>query len=159
MKRIFDIVVSILTWSILSVSLVYLLCIWNTIPDIIGVHFASDGAFDVFDSKYYIAYPYAAGFGFLFLLEIASVSVRKARSGMKLSEAGERRLKLSLSFLLNALKLYVSVFFSYWAHCVMAQVPENHQFTRIISWAVIIIFLLFVVSAVVIRTRNPQHPV
>ncbi len=159
MKRIFDIVVSILTWSILSVSLVYLLCIWNTIPDIIGVHFASDGSFDVFDSKLYIVYPYAAGFGFLFLLEIASAAGRKAQSGMKINETGERRLKLALSFLLNALKLYVSVFFSYWAYCVMTQIPENYQFTRIISWLAVMIFLLFGASVLFIRFMYWQNRV
>ncbi len=157
MKRIFDIAVSFLTWCILSVSLVYLLCIWNTIPDIIGVHFAPDGTFDVFDSKFYIAYPYAAGFGFLFLLEKASAVSRKAKSGMKLSETGERRLKQALAFLLNVLKLYVSLFFAHWAHCAMSQIPMNDQFTRIISCFAVMIFLMFGASVLCIRFMFPQN--
>ncbi len=111
MKRILPAVISVLTWGMLLASLIYLLCIWNTIPEIIGVHFASDGSFDVFDSKLYIAYPYAMGFGFLFLLEMAFVASQKSKSGMKISQTGEHRLKLTLSILINALKLFFRIFY------------------------------------------------
>ncbi len=158
MKRILPITVSFLTWGMLLASLIYLLCIWNTIPEIIGVHFASDGSFDVFDSKLYIAYPYAAGFGFLFLLEKASAACRKSKSGMKISEAGEHRLKLSLSVLINALKLYVSFFFAHWVHCVMVQKPQNLLLLRISIWAVLILFLIFLCSIIFIRLKYPLKP-
>lgn len=158
MKRICSSVVSILTWGMLLASLLYLLCIWKTIPEIIGVHFASDGTFDVFDSKFYIAYPYAVGFGFLFLLELASASCRKASIGMKVNAAGEHRLRVFLAVLLNGLKLFVSVFFTHWSWCVMVQKSQNLLFLRISIYTVLIMFLIFLCSIVFIRLQYPLKP-
>ncbi len=158
MKRILPAVIPVLTWGMLLTSLIYLLCIWNTIPEIIGVHFAPNGSFDVFDSKFYIAYPYAVGFGSLFLLEKASAVSRKSKSGMKISESGEHLLKFSLSILINGLKLFVSVFFTYWTYCVMAQKPQNLQLLRISIWTVLILFLVFLCSIVFIRLKYPLKP-
>ncbi len=143
MKRIIDILFTLLVWGMLLGSLVYLLCIWRTLPQTIGVHFASDGSFDVYDSKWYIAYPYVVGFGLLGLLERGIAVSRKVSSGMPLHEVGEKHLKTAIGILLRALKLYVSVFFTHWACCVMTQTPLNQLFSRIIAWAVIVLFLVF----------------
>ncbi len=145
---------TIISWAMLIISLVYLLAIWNTLPEILGVHFAPGGEFDVYDSKLYIAYPYGVGFGLLLLLELAGCVAKRVKSGLKITEAGEKNHKAAVCIFIDIIKLCISCFFTHWADCVMKQ---NHMNRLIPICAVYICFAGFIaliIALVIIRVKD-----
>ncbi len=145
-----------ISWAMLTISLVYLLTIWNTLPDVLGVHFAPGGEFDVYDSKFYIAYPYGVGFGLLFLLELACYVAKCAKSGLKITKGGECKLKAAVYIFIDIIKLSISCFFTHWADCVMKQQMMNRLVPITAVYICAAGLVAMIVTVVVIRVKDKE---
>ncbi len=144
--KIFHLLSNVVSVGIILISLVYILIIWDSIPAETGIHFASTGEFDVYASKRFAFYPYVIGFGALFLMEIADIVSKKLKSGLKISENTEQKLKKLVSIVLDIMKLCTSFYFTHWAECVIVQKPFNN----IVGKTVAIIFILSIIVLIIL---------
>lgn len=114
MKRPFRIyirITTIIAYSLLICSMLYLLAIWDTIPDNIGIHFSSEGQFDVYGNKLYSFYPYIVGFLLLIILQLLEWLSKRATINNKYDEI---KVRLVFAVFCNVIKICISVFFTYW---------------------------------------------
>ena len=111
----------LISWGLLAAVFIHLGFKWSSMPETTGVHFDSSGEFDVFASKKYIAYPFVIGVVFLLLLHLAALAVRKARIGLKINSEGETVLRERLMLLIDANRLFISLWAAYWTELVIYQ--------------------------------------
>lgn len=156
--KILYITITSISWVIFIVSLIRVIIIWDSLPDKIGVHFASNGEFDVFDNKNYIAYPYFIAVMNLVFCEILAILSKKIKLGMKISEKGDSQIRTAFQMLLAMLKLAFSFFFSgVWADCVIRQRPLNTNIPVAIMLIIFFTFFVFIIVSVVIKIKNPPE--
>lgn len=154
--KIIHVVLTVIAWVIFLSSLIRIAVVWNSLPDMLGVHFDSNGDFDVTDSKKYIAYPCLISLAALAFFEISALLSRKINIGMNISEKGDRQIRTMLSMLFDMSKLLFSFFFSgIWIDCVIRQYPLNPDIPTVITLMLLFLFLLFVIISIVIRSKNP----
>ena len=108
---------------ILGASLVFYLIKWGDYPEEIGVHFDSDGGFDVVTSKFFGFYPHVIGGIAIAGIALACRLIGKKKTGLRISEKGEERFRTELCLTLDCIALLVSLFFAYWSVCVALQQP------------------------------------
>lgn len=143
-------------WGIFLGSLIWLAVVWNSLPDELGVHFAENGEFDVFDSKIFICYPYLIALAAIVLCEAAALISKKINTGMKISEKGEINFRTALVMLLDISKLVFSFFFAgIWADCVIRQDPLDPNIVNFLMLVLFLSFILFIIAAIVIKIKNP----
>ncbi len=130
---------------ILTASLVFYLAKWNSLPSEIGIHFDSDGQFDVNASKFYGFYPHivsgilTAGLGFAVSL------IQRKKTGLSISSQGELHFKAEFCLTLDCLSVLLNLFFANWSRCVSFQIPLNPEFMgnlELVMFAVIIIGII-----------------
>ena len=156
--KVVHIVLTAAAWGIFFGSLIRLAVVWDTLPDVIGVHFDGNGEFDLFDSKMLIAYPYLAALIALVFCDAAALLSKKINTGMKISENGERKFKTALVMLLDISKLSFSFFFAgVWADCIIKQNPLDPNIPTFLMLVLLISFIIFVISAIVIKIKNPPE--
>ena len=126
---------------ILAASLVFFLIKWNDLPDEIGIHFASDGSFDVEAEKFFGFYPHLAGGILIAVFAVAHYLINKIKIGMSISSEGEKLFKTEFHLTLDVLSVFVSFFFANWSLSVSLQVPLN------VDVAMTLAFFMFAVSA------------
>lgn len=152
------IALTVISWGIFILSLIRIAVVWNSLPDKIGVHFASNGEFDIIDSKNYAAYPYLVSIVALVFCEISALLSKKIKMGMKISEKGDIRIRTALRMLLDILKLGFSFFFSgVWADCVIRQHPLNTNIPAAVMLIMFLLFFVFVIASIVIKIKNPPE--
>ncbi|MDE5883460.1 MAG: hypothetical protein K2H29_00025 [Oscillospiraceae bacterium] len=152
------ITLTVISWEIFMVSLMRIALVWNALSDKIGVHFASNGEFDVMDSKNYIAYPCLISIVALVLCEISILLSKKIKTGMKISEKGDIKIRTALEMFLDIFKLAFSFFFSgIWIDCVIRQHPLNTNIPVAIMLTMFFIFFVFIIAAILIKTNNPPE--
>ena len=145
-------------WGIFAVSLIRTAAVLKTLSDEIGVHFASDGSFDVFASKRYIAYPYIITLLALLFCETIAHFSPKMRLGLKVSEAGARKIISALKLQTDAAKLCVSFFFAgVWADCVIRQRPLDTSFAVFTLIAIFLSIILFAAFALAVRITDSKR--
>ncbi len=148
----------VISWGIFILSLIRIAVVWNSLPDTIGVHFASNGEFDMIDSKNYAVYPYLISLAALVFCEISALLSKKIKMGMKISEKGDIKIRTALKMLLDILKLGLSFFFSgVWADCVIRQHPLNINIPMAIMLIMTFAFFVFVIALIVIKIQNPPE--
>ena len=140
-----------LAWGIAGVSLLWFLIalIWLKSP--IGVHFAPDGSFDVFDTKLYGFYPHIINAAIIGISALAESLSHKIRTGMKITEQGEAMLSEIFCLTVALGRLWLVLFFGYWNALVILQKP----LITIIPTAVILLeflgFLVMLFALVIVR--------
>ncbi len=147
-------IMTLIAWCIIICMLIYVLVVYNDLDDIIGVHFSGNGEFDIYDSKAYIFYPFVVGIGLNVIFGLFTLLMKKFKSGMKISEAGELRAKSYLRVGIDFMKICLSLFFSYWAYCVVVQNPLN--MATVGAWAFLALFidiLLIIAMLITIRIK------
>ncbi|MBD5512268.1 MAG: hypothetical protein HDR08_13640 [Lachnospiraceae bacterium] len=155
MKTI-HIALTVISWGIFMASLIRIAVVWNSLPDRLGVHFASNGEFDMIESKNYAAYPYLVSIVILVFCEISALLSKKIKMGMKISEKGDIKIRTALRMLIDILKFGVSFFFSgVWADCVIRQHPLNTNIPMAIMLIIFFMFCVFVIASIVIKIKNP----
>lgn len=144
-----------ISWGIFILSLIRIAVVWNSLPDMIGIHFASNGEFDIIDSKIQAAYPYLVSIAALVFFEISALLSKKIKPGMKISEKGDVKIRTALGMLLDIFKLGFSFFFSgVWADCVIRQHPLNTNIPAAIMLIMFFSFVVFVIASIVIKIKN-----
>lgn len=118
---------------ILTASLVFFLIKWNSLPDEIGIHFASDGQFDVEAEKFFGFYPHLAGGLLIAVFAVANHLINKMKIGLNISEEGEKMFKTEFRLTLDVLSVLVSLIFANWSLSVSLQVPLNVDIVRILA--------------------------
>lgn len=147
-----------ISWGIFILSLIRIAVVWNSLPDMIGIHFASNGEFDIIDSKIQAAYPYLVSIAALVFFEISALLSKKIKPGMKISEKGDVKIRTALGMLLDIFKLGFSFFFSgVWADCVIRQHPLNTNIPAAIMLIMFFSFVVFVIASIVIKIKNPPE--
>lgn len=137
-------------------SLIRFAAVWNSLPDKLGIHFASDGEFDVIGSKYGAAYPYLVSIIALVFCEFSALLSKKIKPGMKLSENGDIKIRTALKMLLDIFKFGFSFFFSgVWADCVIRQQPLDANIPAAVMLIMFLAFIVFVIDIIVIKIKDP----
>ncbi|WP_028516511.1 DUF1648 domain-containing protein [Ruminococcus flavefaciens] len=114
--------VNIISFGMLAVYLVYMLSVYRNFPKQIGIHYGEDNEFDVYASKWLAFFPFMAGFGLTWIFTLAQIAAGKIkRIGKKLIEEDYRFIRITFIAALDAMKLFWSVFYTIWAHCVIHQ--------------------------------------
>ena len=123
----------LLSIVILAASLVFFLVKWNGLPEEIGIHFASDGQFDVEASKFWGFYPHIAGGILIAIFAVAGYLINKIKIGLDISSDGEMMFKTVFRLTLDVLSVLVSFFFANWSLSVSLQVPLNVDVAQILA--------------------------
>ena len=106
---------------ILGASLVFYLIKWEDFPEEIGVHFDSDGSFDVVASKFFGFYPHLIGSIVIAGIALSCRLIGKRKTGLRISEKGEEHFRIELCLTLDCIALLVSLFFALWSLSVSLQ--------------------------------------
>ena len=106
---------------ILGASLVFYLIKWEDFPEEIGVHFGSDGSFDVVASKFFGFYPHLIGSIVIAGIAFSCRLIGKRKTGLRISEKGEEHFRTELCLTLDCIALLVSLFFALWSLSVSLQ--------------------------------------
>ncbi|MDE6732349.1 MAG: hypothetical protein K2J77_05680 [Oscillospiraceae bacterium] len=154
--KIIHIALTATAWGIFTASLVRFIVVWGSLPENLGIHFASDGQFDMISKKSYAAYPYIVTVAALAFFEIAALLSKKIKTGVKISENGDLKIRAALKILLDIFKLGFSFFFSgVWADCVIRQRPLNTIIPAAVMLIMFLSFCAFAIAAIVIKVKNP----
>lgn len=146
-----------MAWTVLLISLFRMILSYGSLPQEIGVHFGSDGQFDVIANKIYAFYPIIVSFIVVILGELAAYAVGKVKAGMKISLRGQNQLRAVILIFIHVLKIGVLIFFSImWTNCVIKQVPMNTLYATLLAWMLLGSILAFLIAVVVIRVKNPK---
>ena len=114
--------VNIISFGLLAVYFVYMLAIYRDFPEQIGIHYGEDNEFDVYASKWLAFFPFIAGFGLVGIFSLAGVAAKKVKNiGKKLNVEDESFIRMTFIAALDTMKLFWSVFYTIWAHCVVQQ--------------------------------------
>lgn len=156
--KIIHIFLSVIAWGIFIASLIRFIAVWSSLPENIGIHFASDGQFDMISKKSYAAYPYIVTIAALVFFEVSSLLSKKIKMGLKISEKGDLKIRAALKILLDVFKLGFSFFFSgVWADCVIRQRPLDTRIPAAVMLIMVLAFCGFVIAAIVIKVKNPRE--
>ena len=144
--RIGHILMNIAAFGLLGGFLVYFLLSYGTLPERIGIHFDSNGDFDVYSYKVFGFYPFVAGGGLLIVFSLISLAAGKLKkTGLRLDSRGNMLVRCFITEYIDANKLVWSSFFSVWARCVIHQEKMNKGVQSFF-----ILFFLTLLPAVVI---------
>lgn len=156
--KIIHITLTVIAWGIFAASLIRFAAVWSTLPENLGIHFASDGNFDMISRKSYAAYPYIVSIAALAFFELSALLSKKIKTGVKISESGDLKIRTALKLLLDVFKLGFSFFFSgVWADCVIRQRPLNTLIPAAVMLIMFLSFCAFVIAAIVIKIKNPPE--
>lgn len=161
MSRLFKIIhisLTVIAWGIFAASLIRFAVVWSSLPENLGIHFASDGYFDMISKKSYAAYPYIVSIAALAFCELSALLSRKIKLGAKISENGDLKIRTALKLLLDVFKLGFSFFFAgVWADCVIRQRPLDTRIPAAVMLIMFSAFCAFVIAAIVIKVKNPPE--
>ena len=130
-------IITILSWSIFFYSILRIIFSYKTLSNELGVHFASDGTYDVITKKndyLLIFYPYIMTFTILSISEIIVVLLDKIKVGFKITKDGSLKLKELIKLLVNITRFYFTIYLSLiWSECMIRQVNINSTFMGIFT--------------------------
>ena len=129
---------------ILFGSLIFYLIKWNSLPEEIGMHFSSDGQFDVVASKFYGFYPHIVSGIMLTIVTVANHFILKVKTGLKLTEQGEKNfqeLKCVWHWIFSECS---GVYFAVWSYSVSLQIPLDIDLQM--NFAKIFLAVIFVIN-------------
>ncbi len=158
MLKMTHVIMTVLSLLFFIVAAVRLFFAWDSLPDDIGVHFNSDGNFDVFD-KQHIFYPYIVTIAAIAVCETFELITRKLKKmGLAVNETGNNALRTATILILDLLMLLFSGFFSgIWVDCVLTQQPMNTFIGRCACYLLFACIIAFPVTFIVIRVKYPKN--
>jgi len=95
----------------------------------------------------------------MLVLEIAGILVNKIKTGMKITAEGEKIFRRVTFILLDVIKICLSIFWLNWAICVIRQMQMVVWIPLAASEIVRIVFVLYVIAAIVIRIKYKESKV
>ena len=108
--RIIHIIANVAAFGVLVGYLIYAIVVWNSIPETIGVHFDTNvvepvADFNIYGSKWFVLFPFAAGFFLLGLFSLGGHITNKVKLGLNVDERGEKLTRAAVNLYLDALKV------------------------------------------------------
>ncbi len=135
-----------IAFGVLGLFLIRFLLAYGGLPERIGVHFGSDGEFDVYSYKVFGFYPFAAGFGLLLIFSLLSLASNKIKNiGVRVTKTGEMKIRMVIIEVLDCMKMIWACFFSIWAFCVINQIG---LYMTVVSVLLIAFLALFPITAI-----------
>ena len=144
----------ILCILILGGSLVYYLTKWGSLPDEPGIHFDSDGKFDVYASKIYGFYPHLIGGIALVIAAVAGHLIAKKNTGLNVSEKGENIIKAEILLTVDIITVFVDLMFLYWSLCVSRQHFMNTNISLTFLGAAFAAGLIGIITEIITAARH-----
>lgn len=144
----------ILCILILGGSLVYYLTKWGSLPDEPGIHFDSDGKFDVYASKIYGFYPHLIGGIALVIAAVAGHLIAKKNTGLNVSEKGENIIKAEILLTVDIITVFVDLMFLYWSLCVSRQHFMNTNISLAFLSAAFAVGLIGIITEIITAARH-----
>lgn len=144
----------ILCILILGGSLVYYLTKWGSLPDEPGIHFDSDGKFDVYASKIYGFYPHLIGGIALVIAAVAGHLIAKKNTGLNVSEKGENIIKAEILLTVDIITVFVDLMFLYWSLCVSRQHFMNTNISLTFLSAAFAAGLIGIITEIITAARH-----
>ncbi len=139
-----------LTAVMYAVSLVWFLASYKGLDDEIGIHFDPHG-FDVFASKKFGFYPFAAGGILTFLFQLFRWLSAKLKRSPKITEEGNEKYRALIRVFADGFTLLVAVFFFSWNASVITQDSYIHCkyiYNGLVTFAPLMAVSLFVFDVV-----------
>lgn len=156
MRKI-HLIINLISFGILAAAFVHLCIKWSSMPEITGIHFDSEGNFDVYASKKYVAYPFIVAIVFMLLLLLGDKAARKVRLGVKMNQRGEYLLRESIRLLLDANKLFICATAAYWVELVIYQRKMNEIPVTAAMLVLFVMFLSLCISVPIFKHLNPVN--
>lgn len=151
------IIFTVVGWGLLCISLLCFLFTWNSLPQKIGVHFDEKGNFDVISDKenvFHAFYPYIISLITLVFCEVFAFLSKRVKTGLKINETGERKLRWVSMIFSDIIKVDVTIFFSgNWGYSLIRQQPLNIGITFCVFHVLLVSLLFMVVSIIFISVK------
>ena len=118
-------------WGLAGLSLAWFLIALLWLKSPIGVHFDSDGNFDVFDSKLYGFYPHLINLLCIGITALADFLTGKINPGLKVTPQGETAARTAIWLSIGFGRFGVVLMFCYWnalvifQHALTPEVPQT----------------------------------
>lgn len=148
------IIFTIIGWGLLCISLTCFLFTWNSLPQKIGVHFDGSGNFDVISDKeniFHVFYPYIISLITLIFCEGFAFLSKRVKTGLKINETGERKLRWVSMIFSDVIKVDIVIFFSgNWGYSLIRQQPFNINISLCVSYVFFVSLLFLIVSIIFI---------
>lgn len=121
-KRV-HIAVNALALMLLTVFLVWMICSLSDLPKKFGMHYGTDGNFDIYsENKVMAFYPFFAGYGLFVIFTVLSLLARKIKKvGGNYTVQETEGIRFEIILMCDLLKLSWAVFWSFWAFHVIHQ--------------------------------------
>lgn len=108
------------------------------------MHFSHDGQFDVVASKFYGFYPHIVSSIFVVITAVANYFLPKIKTGLKLTEQGEKIFRTEMCMALDFFGMFWCVFFAVWSYSVSMQIPLDMDLQM--NFAKIFLAVIFVIN-------------
>lgn len=123
------------------------------------MHFSHDGQFDVVASKFYGFYPHIVSSIFVVITAVANYFLPKIKTGLKLTEQGEKILKTEICISLDFFALTWCLYFAFWSYSVSMQIPLDTNLQNcIVQIFLLIIFIISLCGTVLRRKHKIKTP-
>ena len=142
---------------ILTASLVFFLIKWNSLPDEIGMHFASDGQFDAHAEKIFGFYPHLAGGILIAVFAVAGHLINKIKIGLNISSEGEKLFKTEFHLTLDVLSVLAGLYFANWSLSVSLQIPLNVDLVVVLSTLMFAVSAAGIISGVITYQKHKER--
>lgn len=129
-------------------ELVHFLYVYSDMPETIGMHFGSNGDFDVHAEKYYGFYPYLMGTLIIGALLVADRFILRLKVGASYDPKGESMVRASVLLFTNGIKAYTCLFFLEWSDAVIHQHGTKGRVNNIGAY----LFLVYLAAALILST-------
>ncbi len=160
LSKILHIGITALTWGMFAVGFARMLLAYPSLPETLGVHFGPNGEFDLFSDKtdmFTLFYPCIVSFVFPAIFEVLTFISKRVKPGFKVNETGERKIRETVVFLLDVLKLVVSFLFAgVWVDCVIRQHALNTTIPRILMAMTFCAFVVCEIFWIIVRIKYPK---
>ena len=140
-------------WGIAAASLLWFGIMLFRLKSPIGVHFADDGSFDVYDSKFYGFYPHVINALCIGITALTDFLTDRVKTGLKVTERGEALLRIVMHGSIGWGRLLIVIFFAYWNALVIFQKPLSERVPTTILGLLAAGFFVTMAAFVIIRYR------
>ena len=154
-------VIVIISWILLLTGIIRLILTYNILPNEVGVHFDSDGSFDVIVNKsklLYVCYPYIVSLIIILLSDFIIYISSKVKIGLKVNKEKENIIKSLFKILIDINLRFSWVFFLsfIWSDCVIKQHYLNTAIPVTIFYLQFIIFIAFIITVLIILNKKTK---
>ena len=150
-----------LSWGLAVGGVLYLLCVWPSVPDYVGYHFDADGTFNLFGGKN-IAFwhPIIAEALMLLLLSGGAALATRVRPVKRFSPVMHAFTTRAVALFCDVFALSCAIIFTHWITCVAHQTSLHTTLVSgifIFITACLALLVLYLVFAFIFSRRHSKE--